>query len=251
MRRATTRVRREDAHEAPGEGSSDARPGASPAGEVGLSCFPMRNPLSSALALLTLIGCIRVGRKAYKGRTAFLRWQPFVEALYRGERVYWREPDDETRRVSDEYEGFPNLPLMGILLTPFYWLGNVGGSVVFALTKCLVMAGVVYATVTVAESASAAPGAAVEGGERLLELIQVRGCARIAFGRLHHRLGGLQKRHFLGLGRQRWGRRLGRLGEHVAGAIVDHLVDAGFEIPGQRRAQLIPPGHGTSSGKPG
>ncbi|MHC4391698.1 MAG: glycosyltransferase family 87 protein [Planctomycetota bacterium] len=137
--------------------------------------------LFGGLVLLSLIACIRVGRKAHKGRTAFLRWKPFVASLHEGGPVYWRSATPETLKVADEGEGFPNPPLLGVFLTPFYWPGDVAGTVLFSLTKCLCMALIVLGVMRVLE-ARPPPGGLPDWVGLLLVLLS----ARVFMGDLTH-----------------------------------------------------------------
>lgn len=84
---------------------------------------------------LVIAACITISRRAEKGRGAFVRWMGATEGIADEAIIYKRLADD-----TGMDEGYPNPPLMALILTPFHALGAVPGSVVWTLFKALIAA---------------------------------------------------------------------------------------------------------------
>ena len=94
---------------------------------------PNRPKTLRTTVLLLLIGVsiglsVQYGRKASKGRSAFVRWRPILQSMYQGEDLY-AHPFN-----------YPNPPIMAILLQPLSLLPTVPGALIWFYTKLFLTA---------------------------------------------------------------------------------------------------------------
>ncbi len=96
---------------------------------------PNKHHAAAGLILAGLIAaaCVTVTKRARKDRGRFVRWMAATEALEDGGMIYRR-----SREPTGLDEGFPNPPLMALVLKPFHALGAVPGVLLWTLFKgCL------------------------------------------------------------------------------------------------------------------
>lgn len=100
-----------------------------------------RHGIAATAILVGLIvaASITIARRADRGRGAFVRWIGATEGIADGEIIYRRLEDG-----AGMDEGYPNPPLMALILTPFHAIGAVPGAVLWTLFKGLIAAFILW-----------------------------------------------------------------------------------------------------------
>jgi hypothetical protein len=99
------------------------------------------------VALLLVAGVLSLAyaRKAANDRSAFVRWRPQIHALVRGENVYTgKDASDERDIEADPDTGYPNPPLLAIVLYPLAALPALPGAMAWFFIKAVMIWWVLY-----------------------------------------------------------------------------------------------------------
>lgn len=104
-------------------------------------------------ASMFIFSAIKVLRKITdtekQNRTAFVRWSRFCEKLDNKEMLY--HPFD-VRKKMEKKDEYPNLPMMLLILKPFYALGKIPGSLLWMTFKLLWAIIIVYVALSYAQN---------------------------------------------------------------------------------------------------